>query len=86
MARYSTAQRVGHREQIFLVALVVLVVPDAARRHRRQEGLDVRHAAERGFQVVEVLAQRGLALVAHGPTQNIGTIGATPPPSMARLK
>ena len=58
-------ERVGDREQIVLVAAVEVVLADAARRHRRQEGFDVPHSAERGLEIVEILAQRVFSAITH---------------------
>ncbi len=60
------AQRVGEPEQEFLVVLVVFVLVrrhGARGRDDREERAFHLHAAERGFEIVDVALDRGLPLV-----------------------
>ena len=60
------AQRVGEGDEVILLVLVVLVavpVGEVGRRDRRHERLDMRAPGERRLEPVDVLPERGVALV-----------------------
>ena len=74
-------QRLGERDEVVLVGLVVLVavpVGEVRRRHRRHEPLSHIFPGHRRLEVVDVALQRGVPLYETGPLHTQRVRPATP--------